>query len=139
MPLIWGGSSVFSFADYTLHLGSLVVGVACYVIGLVLFYRSHTDLGTNWSVTLQIRDKHRLITRGVYRRVRHPMYVALLLYAIGQALVVPNWIAGPSYVIALAILFTCRIGVEERMMLEEFGDDYAEYVTSTNRFIPGFW
>jgi protein-S-isoprenylcysteine O-methyltransferase Ste14 len=139
MPLIWISSSVFSFADYTLRLGSLVAGVACYVFGLALFHRSHADLGTNWSVTLQVRENHRLIIRGVYRRVRHPMYAALFLYSVGQALVVPNWIAGPSYLIALAILVSYRVGVEERMMLEEFGDDYAAYVTTTNRFVPGLW
>ena len=139
MPVIWVSSSVFAFADYTLHLGSLVAGVVCYAGGLALFQRSHADLGTNWSVTLQVRENHRLITRGVYRRVRHPMYTALFLYAAGQTLVVPNWIAGPSYLIALALLCTYRVGVEERMMLDEFGDDYAAYVTTTNRFIPGLW
>jgi len=139
MPVIWVSSSVFSFADYTLRPGSLIVGVACYMVGLALFHRSHADLGTNWSVTLQVRENHRLITRGVYRRVRHPMYAALFLYSAGQALVVPNWIAGPSYLIALAILFTRRVGIEERMMLEQFGDDYAAYLTTTNRFIPGLW
>jgi protein-S-isoprenylcysteine O-methyltransferase Ste14 len=139
MPVIWASSSLFSFADYTLRLGSLVVGIAFYVVGLALFYRSHADLGTNWSVTLQIRENHRLITRGIYRRVRHPMYAALFLYSVGQALVVPNWIAGPSYLIALAILCTRRVPLEERMMLDEFGDDYAAYVTTTNRFVPGLW
>jgi protein-S-isoprenylcysteine O-methyltransferase Ste14 len=49
----------------------------CLVIGLWLFYRSHADLGTNWSITLEIREQHRLITQGVYRRIRHPMYSAL--------------------------------------------------------------
>jgi protein-S-isoprenylcysteine O-methyltransferase Ste14 len=139
MPVIWALSSVFAFADYTLRLGSLVAGIVCYAGGLALFQRSHADLGTNWSVTLQVRENHRLITRGVYRRVRHPMYTALFLYAVGQTLVVPNWIAGPSYLIALALLLTYRVEVEERMMLDEFGDDYAAYVTTTNRFIPGLW
>ena len=139
MPVIWVSSTVFAFADYTLRLGSLVAGVVCYAGGLALFQRSHADLGTNWSVTLQLRENHRLITRGVYRRVRHPMYTALFLYAVGQILVVPNWIAGPSYLIALALLFAYRVGVEERMMLDEFGDDYAAYVTTTSRFVPGLW
>ena len=139
MPLIWVSFSVFSFADYTLRLGSLVVGIACYIVGLALFHRSHADLGTNWSVTLQVRENHLLITRGVYRRVRHPMYAALFLYSFGQALVVPNWIAGPSYLIVLVILFAYRVGVEEAMMLEEFGEDYATYKMRTNKFIPGLW
>jgi protein-S-isoprenylcysteine O-methyltransferase Ste14 len=55
----------------------------CLVIGLSLFYRSHADLGTNWSNTLEVREKHRPITQGVFRRIRHPMYLAVALYSIG--------------------------------------------------------
>ena len=84
----------------------------CLVIGLWLFYRSHADLGTNWSITLEIREQHRLITQGVYRRIRHPMYSALALYSIGQALVIPNWVAGPSNLIAFAILLALRVHAE---------------------------
>ncbi|NOT29051.1 MAG: isoprenylcysteine carboxylmethyltransferase family protein [Planctomycetes bacterium] len=58
--------------------------------------RSHADLGTNWSITLEVREQHTLVTRGVYARVRHPMYTALLLYALGQWLVVPNWLVAPE-------------------------------------------
>ena len=55
---------------------------------------TNADLGTYWSITLEVRESHRLITQGVYRRVRHPMYAALFRYSIGQALVLPNWVEG---------------------------------------------
>jgi protein-S-isoprenylcysteine O-methyltransferase Ste14 len=90
VPLIWVASRAFWFAEYALSAGRFVAGVMCIVMGLWLFYRSHADLGTNWSITLEIREQHRLITQGVYRRIRHPMYSALALYSIGQALVIPN-------------------------------------------------
>ena len=70
VPLIWVASRAFSFAEYELRAGPLVAGVMCLVIGLWLFYRSHADLGTNWSITLEVREQHRLITQGVYRRIR---------------------------------------------------------------------
>ena len=114
-------------------------GVICLVISLWLFYRSHADLGTNSSITLEVREQHRLITQGVYRRIRHPMYLALALYSIGQALVIPNWVAGPSNLIAFAILCALRVRAEERMMVEEFGDEYAAYSARTKRLIPGVW
>ena len=139
VPLIWVASPAFSFAEYALGTGPLVAGVICLVIGLWLFYRSHADLGTNWSITLEVREQHRLITQGVYRRIRHPMYLALALYSIGQALVIPNWVAGPSNVIAFAILCALRVRAEERMMVEEFGDEYAAYSARTKRIIPGVW
>ena len=73
VPLVWVVSPVFSFADYPLRVGPLIVGVVCLVVGLWLFHRSHADLGTNWSVTLEVREQHRLITNGIYRHTRHPM------------------------------------------------------------------
>jgi protein-S-isoprenylcysteine O-methyltransferase Ste14 len=139
VPLIWIASPVFSFAEYPLSIGPLVAGLTCLVIGLWLFYRSHADLGTNWSITLEVREQHRLVTRGVYRRIRHPMYLALALYSIGQALVIPNWVAGPSNLVAFAILCALRIRPEERMMVEEFGDEYTAYAARTERLIPGVW
>jgi protein-S-isoprenylcysteine O-methyltransferase Ste14 len=139
VPLIWVASPAFSFAEYALRTGPLVAGVICLVIGLWLFYRSHADLGINWSITLEVHEQHRLITQGVYRRIRHPMYLALALYSIGQALVIPNWVAGPSNLTAFAILCALRLRAEERMMVEEFGDEYAAYSARTKRFIPGVW
>jgi protein-S-isoprenylcysteine O-methyltransferase Ste14 len=137
VPLVWIVSPVFSLAEYPLRMGPLLAGVACFVVGLWLFYRSHADLGTNWSITLQVRENHRLVVDGVYRRIRHPMYAALFLYSIGQALVLPNWVAGPSYLVTFAILFALRVHAEENLMLEEFGADYAAYMAKTQRLMPG--
>jgi len=89
VPLVWVASPAFSFAEYPLRLDPLIVGVVCLVVGLWLFYRSHADLGTNWSVTLQVREHHQIITHGVYQCVRHPMYSALFLFSLGQVLVLP--------------------------------------------------
>lgn len=139
VPVIWVLSPAFSFAEYPLHSVPLVAGVTCLAIGLWLFFRSHADLGTNWSVTLELRQEHRLISQGVYRAIRHPMYSALILYSVGQALVIPNWVAGSSNVIALAVLLALRLGAEEKMMAEQFGDEYAAYSARTKRFVPGVW
>ena len=139
IPLIWIASPVFSFAEYPLRAGPLAAGIACFVAGLWLFYRSHADLGTNWSITLEVREQHRLITHGVYRRVRHPMYSALLLYSVGQAFVIPNWVAGPSYLVAFGILYACRVGAEEAMMRDQFGGEYRDYSSRTRRLVPWSW
>ena len=139
VPLIWIASPAFWFAEYPLRGGPLILGVICFVIGLWLFYRSHADLGRNWSITLEVREGHRLITQGVYRRIRHPMYSALVLYAVAHALVIPNWVAGPSNLVAFAVLFALRVRAEERMMLEQFGDEYSAYIARTKRLVPGVW
>jgi protein-S-isoprenylcysteine O-methyltransferase Ste14 len=139
VPLIWVATPAFSFAEYPLRAAPLAAGVACLAIGLWLFYRSHADLGTNWSITLEVREGHRLVTQGVYHRVRHPMYSALLLYSLGQALVIPNWVAGLSNLVAFVILLAFRVGPEERMMAQQFGNEYAQYAARTSRLIPHVW
>ena len=139
VPLIWVVSPAFSFAEYMLRTALFVGGVIFLMIGLWLFYRSHADLGTSRSVTLEIREGHRLVTQGVYRGIRHPMYLALGLYSIGQALVIPNWVAGFVNLIALTILFAFRVNAEERMMAHQFGDEYAAYTARTRRLIPRVW
>jgi protein-S-isoprenylcysteine O-methyltransferase Ste14 len=67
------------------------------------------------------------------------MYASLLIYSVGQALALPNWLAGPSYGVAMLLLVALRIGAEERMMLDEFGKDYEAYTATTKRLIPGVW
>jgi protein-S-isoprenylcysteine O-methyltransferase Ste14 len=111
----------------------------CLVTGLWLFYRSHADLGLGWSISLQIREQHRLVTEGVYRRIRHPMYLAILSFALSNLLIIPNWVAGPSYLVPFVLVLAMRIGPEERMMLEQFRDRYEAYMRDTKRLLPGIW
>ena len=139
VPLLWVFTPLFAFADYALRPLPFVAGIALYVLGLWIFHRSHVDLGEFWSITLEVREKHRLVTEGIYRRIRHPMYLGLFLYALGQALVVPNGVAGPSYGLAFGLLFALRIGAEEKMMREEFPQEYDAYAARTRRLIPGIW
>jgi protein-S-isoprenylcysteine O-methyltransferase Ste14 len=136
LPILSMITPVFAFANYTISLSSFLAGSIVMVVYLWLFYRSHADLGKNWSVSLEIREKHRVITSGVYRNVRHPMYTAFFLYGIAQTLLLPNWIAGPSCLAAFAIMFMLRVNVEERMMLETFGTEYQDYMNRTKRLIP---
>jgi protein-S-isoprenylcysteine O-methyltransferase Ste14 len=67
------------------------------------------------------------------------MYLALLIFSIGQLLAVDNWLEGPSYLVAMILLILFRIGPEERMMREEFGQDYEAYMARSWRLIPGIW
>lgn len=139
VSLVWVVTPALAFADYPLRPTRFITGVCFMVLGLWLHYRSHADLGANWSITLEVRERHQLVTHGVYRHVRHPMYLALLLYSVGQSLVLPNWVAGPSYFVAIVLLLALRTGREEQMMHEEFGTDYEAYTARTKRLVPGLW
>src|SRR5207302_238425 len=76
VPLIYAFSDQPRFANYPFHAWQAWLGGAIFVAALWLFRRTHKDLGRNWSVTLEVRERHTLVTSGVYSRVRHPMYCA---------------------------------------------------------------
>ncbi|OYW31830.1 MAG: methyltransferase, partial [Azorhizobium sp. 12-66-6] len=82
---------------------------------------------------------HQLVTSGVYARVRHPMYSAFFLWAVAQALLLPNLVAGLSGLVGFGILFAFRVGQEEAMMRETFGAQYDAYCARTRRIIPGIY
>jgi protein-S-isoprenylcysteine O-methyltransferase Ste14 len=137
LPLTYTLTNQPKFANYTFVPALGWLGAAVFAFALWLFYRTHHDLGRNWSVTLEIREQHKLITTGIYSRLRHPMYSAFWMWALAQALLLPNWVAGPAGLIGFGTLFFFRIGREERLMTEMFGDEYRRYVERTSRIIPG--
>ena len=139
LPLFWIATPWLSFAEFPLAPAPFFTGSFVLALGLWIFHRSHVDLGANWSITLEIRESHSFISDGLYRHVRHPMYSALLIYGLGQLLVVPNWIVGPSYLIAMVLLVALRLGPEETLMRDRFGDEYIDYASRTRRLVPGIW
>jgi len=139
IPVIYVLTGQPKFADYAFRPLQAWIGTLVLAAAMVLFYLTHRDLGRAWSVTLELRDRHTLVTRGIYERLRHPMYAAFWLWALAQALLLPNWIAGLSGLIGFGTLFFARVGREERMMLETFGEEYRAYMGRTKRVIPGIY
>jgi protein-S-isoprenylcysteine O-methyltransferase Ste14 len=139
IPGIYALTGQPEFADHHFQQALAWLGAVIFALSLWLFYRTHKELGRNWSVTLEIRERHTLVTSGVYRHVRHPMYSAFWLWALAQALLLPNWIAGLSGLVGFGILFFLRVGHEEELMIETFGDDYRRYMTRTSRVVPGIY
>jgi protein-S-isoprenylcysteine O-methyltransferase Ste14 len=124
------------FANYTFRPLQAWLGLLVTVVALAMFHLTHQSLGRNWSVSLDVRKDHRLITEGVYRHVRHPMYTAFWLWALAQALLLPNWIAGLSGLVGFGTLYFMRVGHEEQLMLDTFGESYRSYMARTKRLIP---
>lgn len=136
LPLIHWLTPLLDFADYTPPVAIGWVGTIVAGLTVWLFWRSHADLGAYWSPTLEVRDQHRVITHGVYCNIRHPMYASIWLWGASQALLLPNWIAGPAGLTSFALLYFVRVSREERMMVENFGNEYVEYMARTGRVIP---
>ncbi len=105
-------------------------------MALWLLWRSHYDLGRNWRVTTEIREGHTLVTSGIFRYIRHPMYSAHWLWGIAQVLLIHNWIAGLASLVIWLPVYLLRVRREENMMLEKFGEEYRLYMRQTGRIIP---
>jgi protein-S-isoprenylcysteine O-methyltransferase Ste14 len=136
VPLVYVATGIPRFTTYSFHSLFAWLGLFFAIAALVMFHLTHRALGRNWSVSLDVRQGHQLITDGIYRRVRHPMYAAFWLWAVAQALLLPNWVAGPAGLIGFGTLYFGRVAREERMMLEAFGDSYRAYMARTGRVFP---
>jgi protein-S-isoprenylcysteine O-methyltransferase Ste14 len=140
VPAIYASTSWLDRANYRLppevrrSLGG--VGAALMTLAIWLYWRSHADLGRNWSPSLQLREDHELVTEGVYRYVRHPMYASEWLWGIAQALLLHNWVAGWAGLALFVPLYVLRVPREERMMLDRFGEEYRAYMNRTGRVVP---
>ena len=136
IPLIHLATGLLAFANYQLPLWTVIAGALMLLPGLWLFWRSHADLGQNWSVTTELHEEQTLVTQGIYRRIRHPMYSAIWLLFLAQPLLVQNWIAGFAGPVAFGVMYFVRVPYEEAMMREKFGADYQAYMQRSGRLVP---
>jgi protein-S-isoprenylcysteine O-methyltransferase Ste14 len=100
-------------------------------MGIVLFGWSHQALGRNWTVVLALSKEHELVQSEPYRYVRHPMYSAFFILGVGFVLLSANWLVGLIYLGPLVVMVVARVSVEEKMMLDRFGEPYRQYIERT--------
>lgn len=136
LPLLALAAPVLDGAAYAGTTAQLLLGIVAALAGLFVFWRAHADLGAFWSAHLDLRDGHALVTRGIYSRMRHPMYAAIFLITLAQAMMLTNWIAGPAGLLAFTLLYVIRIGPEERMLADRFGAEWEAYAHHTPRLLP---
>ncbi len=138
IPLIYVFTSKLDFANYYMPDWVGWFGAVIILDATWLLYLSHRDLGRHWTVTVGLREGHQLITTGIYRYMRHPMYAAHLVWAIGQILLLHNWIAGYSFIITMLPFYFYRSKREEEMLIDEFGEEYVIYKRKTGALFPRF-
>jgi protein-S-isoprenylcysteine O-methyltransferase Ste14 len=83
-----------------------------------------------------IKKEHKLVTSGIYRYIRHPMYAAHILWAIAQILLLHNWIAGYSFFAVMVPHYLIRVEKEEAILQRQFGDEYESFKKNTGRILP---
>ena len=113
------------------------IGIALAAAGLPLIVVAQNTMGLSWRIGVDYEERTDLITNGPFRRVRNPIYSAMILMALGIMLIVPNVFT----VVGLAI-FLVAIELQVRVVEEPFltgvhGDAYRTWAARTGRFVPG--
>ncbi len=120
---------------YTMQSPMNVVGALIFIIGLVITVNAQMTLKRNYSSMLRIREGHQLITHGIYKYVRHPVYTGTLLRFFAIPIYATSFL-GFLFALGGIPLVIYRIGVEEQMLIEEFSDEYLEYTKATRKLFP---
>ena len=113
-------------------------GFALLVVGTIVRLRPVFVLGPRFSGLVAVQRDHRLVTTGIYRHVRNPSYVGLIVASIGWALVFRSGV-GILIAVLLLIPLVARIRSEERLLAEHFGAEYESYRARTWRLLPGVY
>ncbi len=95
----------------------------------------HRTLGRFWAADLEIKEDHTLMTSGPYSRIRHPMYTVFILFTLSALLIASNLFVTVFAIIVILMFYPISIK-EEEMMLDQFGDEYRDYIQRTGRFLP---
>jgi protein-S-isoprenylcysteine O-methyltransferase Ste14 len=131
-----------------LHLPSLdtpaqqafaVAGAGVLLLGLALRVWAVVTLGRSFRTSVEVDADQPVVTRGPYKRIRHPSYAGLLLIALGAGLGFGNWLSLAICAIVPPLGMLPRIAVEEAEMNRVLGDEYRHYQARTDRLVPGLW
>lgn len=133
----------YIFTDYLINFnyhfpdlieyGLTTLGIIIFYPAIYILYLSHKELTINFAPTLKIHEKGTLVTTGIYAYIRHPMYLAHLLWAISLPLLIRNYMAGFFMVIFFVPFVIVRIKKEEEFLIKVYGDKYREYMKRTGR------
>ncbi|MFZ5905679.1 MAG: methyltransferase family protein [Chloroflexota bacterium] len=93
---------------------------------------SHRESGPS---LLAFEKTTQLVTSGIYRYIRHPLYSSLLLLAWGIFFKHPSW-TGTAFVLAASFFLILTAGADEKECVQFFSVEYQEYMQKTKRFIP---
>jgi protein-S-isoprenylcysteine O-methyltransferase Ste14 len=114
----------------------LIISIVLVILGLRLLRQvGQQDSGRNDAALLELEKTSRLVTVGLYRYIRHPLYSSLLFLGWGMFFKSPSWLdAGLVLLCTLFLIATAR--VEERENINYFGAEYVEYMGHSKMFIP---
>lgn len=112
------------------------LGVIFIWIGIIFRFIIIRSLGKYFTVDVTIKQDHQIKKEGFYKYLRHPSYAFSLLTSLGLGLYLNNWLSLAFAFIPPFIAFSYRIKIEEKALIEQFGEEYLEYRRKTKKLIP---
>ena len=113
--------------------------VAVLAAALAIRWTALFTLGKSFSANVAIRESQKMVRSGLYRVVRHPSYLGLLMVLVAIGIHSRNWISLVVAVVPTTAALIYRIQVEEQALQEAFGEEYAQYSRATKRLLPGVY
>ncbi|MCJ7498442.1 MAG: isoprenylcysteine carboxylmethyltransferase family protein, partial [candidate division Zixibacteria bacterium] len=104
-----------------------LTGLVLIVLGLIVRWTAILTLKKYFTVDVSIQSNHKIIDKGIYKFIRHPAYAGSLLSFLGLGLVFSNWLSTLVIFIPILIAFIYRIRVEEKALIQAFGEEYINY------------
>ena len=127
----FGYAGIGELPDWAFYLGIFLM-----FPGILVRQWAIAVLGRFFSLTVLVAEDHRVVEKGPYRLVRHPSYTGVLITFIGLGLVVQSWGALLVLLGVFSLSFGYRMRVEEKTLVSELGENYANYMKRTKRIIP---
>jgi protein-S-isoprenylcysteine O-methyltransferase Ste14 len=135
LPLFYIFSDKLNNFNMNLPLPIRIIGGIFFLIAVFLHNYTHFLLKTNWAPTVEIKENQKLITKGIYKYIRHPMYLAFFIWVVSQGIFLSNWLILVVGILMHAIVYKSRVDDEEKMMLKQF-KNYKSYMKKTGRLLP---
>jgi isoprenylcysteine carboxyl methyltransferase (ICMT) family protein YpbQ len=134
--LIYMGTAVeFFWRKPVLNWSVSGLALVLFAVSVGLRLAAIRTLGRFWSLNLEIRPGHEFVRSGIYERMRHPAYTAIVLEVVAIPLVANAWLTATAAALTYIPLLLVRWSVEEKEMVSKFGETYAQY----RREVPAFW
>jgi protein-S-isoprenylcysteine O-methyltransferase Ste14 len=112
-------------------------GIVVFIIGFAIRWISIFQLGKMFTVDVSISSAHVLKTDGLYKIVRHPSYLGLLLIIVGISFFMSNILSSIVVIVPIFLATNYRISVEEKALTAEFGSQYEDYKRRMRKIVPG--
>lgn len=137
--------ALIDFLDYhftrmsNLEPGVIYLGFLIFILNAILRYHAITTLGKYYNPRVAVYQEHSLVTDGIYKKIRHPMYLSALLNVLAIALIFSSWGALVIMLFAVLPAVIYRINIEEEVLLTHLGSEYRQYLDNSKKMIPGIW